>query len=85
MSDQTVQEPRPVPQTDGNGGVPAAGTTPSTCPKCGAQVAASDAFCEICGQALAPTSAAPSDQPADAEAPIETSRSVQAPQDEHDN
>ena len=85
MSDQTVQEPRPMSQTDGNGATPA-GTTPSICPKCGAQVGPSDAFCEICGQALTPTSAVPADQATDAEAPIDISRSVHLPQqDEEDN
>jgi len=85
MSDQTVQEPRPVSQTDGNGATPAAGTTPSTCPSCGAQVNPSDAFCETCGQALTPTSAAPADQPTEAGAPIEISRSVHRPQDAEDD
>lgn len=79
MSDQTVQQPRPVSQSDGNGTAPMAGSTPSTCPNCGAQVHPSDAFCETCGQALSPTSAAPAEQPA--EAPIEISRSVSPPED----
>jgi serine/threonine protein phosphatase PrpC len=79
MSDQTVQQPRPVSQSDGNGTAPMAGATPSTCPNCGAQVHPSDAFCETCGQALSPTSAAPAEQPA--EAPIEISRSVSPPED----
>ena len=84
MSDQTVQEPRPVSQTDGNGVTPTAGTRPSTCPNCGSQVGSSDAFCETCGQALAPTAAAPADQSAE-EAPIEISRSVPQPQGVEDN
>jgi serine/threonine protein phosphatase PrpC len=85
MSDQTVQEPRPMSQTDGNGSTPVAGTTPSACPNCGAQVGPSDAFCETCGEALTPTSAAPADPPDEPEAPIEISRSVQLPPDEEDN
>jgi serine/threonine protein phosphatase PrpC len=85
MSDQTVQEPRPMSQTDGNGSTPVAGTTSSACPNCGAQVGPSDAFCETCGEALTPTSAAPADPPDEPEAPIEISRSVQLPPDEEDN
>ena len=84
MSDQTVQEPRQVSQTDGDGATPVAGITLSTCPNCGAEVHPSDAFCETCGQALTPT-AAPAAQPTEAEAPIEISRSVQQPQAVEDN
>ena len=79
MSDQTVQGPRPVSHTDVDGVAPGAGTTPSTCPDCGAQVGASDAFCETCGQELTPTSAALAPRPVEAEVPIEVSRSVQRP------
>jgi serine/threonine protein phosphatase PrpC len=79
MSDRTVQDPRPVPQTDGNGTAAPQPAAPSTCPNCGAQVVPGDAFCETCGQALAPTAATPADQPAETEAPIELSRSVHLP------
>ena len=75
MSDHTVQ----VPQTDGNGTAPAEPAAPSACPNCGAPVGPGDAFCETCGQALTPTAASPAGQPADAEAPIELSRSVHLP------
>ena len=84
MSDQTVQ----VPQTDGNGSNPAESAAPSACPNCGAEVRSSDAFCETCGQALAPTAATSADQSADTEAPIELSRSVHLapdPDDVEDN
>ncbi len=88
MSDQTVQEPRPVPRTDGNGTAPAASAAPSSCPNCGAQVRSSDAFCETCGQALTPTAAPSTGQSGEAEAPIELSRSVHLPpqpEDAEDN
>jgi serine/threonine protein phosphatase PrpC len=76
MSDHTVQ----VPQTGSNGSAPAEPAAPSSCPNCGAQVGSSDAFCETCGQALAPTAATSAGQPAETEAPIELSRSVHLPQ-----
>jgi serine/threonine protein phosphatase PrpC len=85
MSDKTVQEPRPASSTDGDGVAPATGTAASPCPNCGAPVRSSDAFCETCGHALTPTTAAPSDQRTEAEAPIEISRSVPTAPDVADN
>ena len=87
MSEQTAQEPRPGAATHpgSNGVAPADGTAPSTCPNCGAAVRPSDAFCETCGQALTRTSAAPAANPAEAEAPIEITRSVQAQPEPEDN
>ena len=88
MSDQTAQDPRPdaaAARPEGNGVAPSAGTAPAACPNCGAPVNPSDAFCETCGQALAPT-AAPADSPAETEAPIEITRSLQvSPEEVEDN
>jgi serine/threonine protein phosphatase PrpC len=81
MSEQTAQEPPPGAAThpDGNGVAPVDGAPPSTCPNCGAAVSPSDAFCETCGQALTRTSAPPAPGRAETEAPIEITRSFQAP------
>lgn len=49
-------------------------SSPVTCPGCGAEVAAHDAFCEACGHTLTPTETAAGQQTE--EVPITLSRSV---------
>jgi serine/threonine protein phosphatase PrpC len=55
-----------------------------SCPHCGAEVAAQEAFCEACGGALTPTVAATVEQPDDLTAPIEITRSIRTEADEEE-
>lgn len=72
MTDHMTQSAVPVPpvairQPDGS----------LTCPHCGADVAAEEAFCEACGGRLAPTAAGEAEAPDDMAAPIDITRSIQ--------
>jgi serine/threonine protein phosphatase PrpC len=53
-----------------------------SCPHCGSDVAAQEAFCEACGGALTPTTAGPADGPDEMAAPIEITRSIQTDAEE---
>ena len=78
MTDHMTQSAVPVPpvairQPDGS----------LTCPHCGADVAAEEAFCEACGGRLAPTEADQADATDEMAAPIDITRSIQTePEDE---
>jgi serine/threonine protein phosphatase PrpC len=78
MTDHMTQSAVPVPpvairQPDGS----------LTCPHCGADVAAEEAFCEACGGRLAPTEAGEAEAPDDMATPIDITRSIQTePEDE---
>ncbi len=70
-----MSDPRPAPP-------PAAVAGPdgrTSCPTCGAPVAATESFCEACGTALSPTRAAVAADSAPLESPVELSQSVPAP------
>jgi serine/threonine protein phosphatase PrpC len=70
MTDHLAQSatapPAAIPQSDGS----------LSCPHCGAEVAAQEAFCEACGGALTPTAAAPAGAPDTMAPPIEITRSL---------
>jgi hypothetical protein len=70
MTDHLAQSatapPAAIPQSDGS----------LSCPHCGAEVAAQEAFCEACGGALTPTAAAPTGAPDTMAPPIEITRSI---------
>src|SRR5215217_9536018 len=55
-----------------------------SCPHCGAEVAAAEAFCEACGGRLAPTASAAADGSSDMAAPIDITRSIQTEADHKD-
>jgi len=55
-----------IPQADGS----------LRCPHCGAEVAAQEAFCEVCGGALTPTAVGSAGQSDEMAAPIEITRSL---------
>ena len=56
-----------------------------SCPHCGAEVAAEEAFCEACGGALTPTRGrAELEAPIEMAAPIDLTRSVQTEAEDHD-
>src|SRR5215216_734636 len=55
-----------------------------TCPHCGAEVAAAEAFCEACGGRLAPTASGPAEQSDEMAAPIDLSRSIQTEAEDED-
>ena len=55
-----------------------------SCPHCGAEVAAAEAFCEACGGRLAPTASAETDGSSDMAAPIDITRSIQTEADDED-
>jgi serine/threonine protein phosphatase PrpC len=79
MTDHLTQSAAPLPpvairQPDGS----------LTCPHCGAEVAAGEAFCEACGGRLGPTTAEPSEQPDEMAAPIDITRSIQTEADDED-
>ena len=79
MTDHLTQSAAPLPpvairQPDGS----------LTCPHCGAEVAAGEAFCEACGGRLAPTTAEPSEQSDEMAAPIDITRSIQTEADDED-
>jgi serine/threonine protein phosphatase PrpC len=79
MTDHLTQSAAPLP--------PAAIRQPDgslTCPHCGAEVAAEEAFCEACGGRLAPAAAGPAEQPDDMAAPIDITRSIQTEADDED-
>ena len=48
-----------------------------SCPHCGAEVAAQEAFCEACGGRLTPTAARAADELDEMAAPIDITRSIQ--------
>jgi serine/threonine protein phosphatase PrpC len=66
--------PMAVPQPDGT----------LSCPHCGAEVAAQEAFCEACGGALTPTAVGPVEESDELAAPIEITRSIQTDTDDQD-
>jgi serine/threonine protein phosphatase PrpC len=79
MTDHMTQSAVPVPpvairQPDGS----------LTCPHCGADVAAEEAFCEACGGRLAPTAAGEAEVPDDMAAPIDITRSIQTEPENED-
>lgn len=79
MTDHMTQSAVPVPpvairQPDGS----------LTCPHCGADVAAEEAFCEACGGRLAPTAAGEGEAPDDMAAPIDITRSIQTEPENED-
>ena len=83
MTDHLTQSPTPeagtvppaaIPQPDGG----------LSCPHCGAEVAAQEAFCEACGGALTPTAAGPAEEPDEMAAPIDLTRSVQTKAEDED-
>lgn len=79
MTDHMTQSAVPVPpvairQPDGS----------LTCPHCGADVAAEEAFCEACGGRLAPTAAGEAEAPDDMAAPIDITRSIQTEPENED-
>lgn len=79
MTDHMTQSAVPVPpvairQPDGS----------LTCPHCGADVAAEEAFCEACGGRLAPTAAGEAQAPDDMAAPIDITRSIQTEPENED-
>jgi serine/threonine protein phosphatase PrpC len=79
MTDHLTQSAAPLPpvairQPDGS----------LTCPHCGAEVAAGEAFCEACGGRLGPTTAEPSEQPDEMAAPIDITRSIQTEAEDED-
>ena len=53
-----------------------------SCPHCGAEVAAAEAFCEACGGRLVPTASAETDGSSDMAAPIDITRSIQTEADD---
>ena len=53
-----------------------------SCPHCGAEVAAAEAFCEACGGRLVPTASAETDGTSDMAAPIDITRSIQTEADD---
>ncbi|HEU4910021.1 MAG TPA: protein phosphatase 2C domain-containing protein [Propionibacteriaceae bacterium] len=55
-----------------------------SCPHCGAEVAATEAFCEACGGRLAPTAIAGTDGSSEMAAPIDITRSIQTEADDED-
>jgi serine/threonine protein phosphatase PrpC len=80
MTDHLTQSagPETGPQADGVTPVAIRQADGSlTCPHCGAEVAAAEAFCEACGGRLAPTASGPAEQSDDMAAPIDLSRSIQ--------
>jgi serine/threonine protein phosphatase PrpC len=79
MTDHLTQSAAPPPpvairQPDGS----------LTCPHCGAEVAAGEAFCEACGGRLASTTAEPPEQPDEMAAPIDITRSIQTEAEDED-
>jgi serine/threonine protein phosphatase PrpC len=55
-----------------------------SCPHCGAEVAAAEAFCEACGGRLVPSASAEPDGSSDMAAPIDITRSIQTEVDDED-
>jgi serine/threonine protein phosphatase PrpC len=55
-----------------------------SCPHCGAEVTAAEAFCEACGGRLAPTSAGPSEDADEMAAPIDITRSIKTEAEDED-
>ena len=66
--------PAAIPQPDGS----------LSCPHCGAEVAAQEAFCEACGGALTPSATGPAEEPDEMAAPIDLTRSVQTKAEDQD-
>src|SRR6476620_2141340 len=66
--------PAAIPQPDGS----------LSCPHCGAEVAAQEAFCEACGGALTPSKAGPAEKHDEMAAPIDLTRSVQTKAEDQD-
>jgi serine/threonine protein phosphatase PrpC len=55
-----------------------------SCPHCGAEVAAAEAFCEACGGRLAPTSTGPAEEGDEMAAPIDITRSIKTEAEDED-
>lgn len=66
---QSAAAAYPAAIAQGDGGL--------SCPHCGAEVAAGEAFCEACGGRLTPTAAGPADEPDEMAAPIDITRAIQ--------